>query len=249
MVPHFQRELERLNGRVMEMGGRVAASIRRAMRAYVEHDPAQAQAVVAGDEEIDAREVLLEEECLKMLALYQPVARDLRYLCAVLKVNNDLERMADHAASIAREVLRPGGPAPGRTSDGLVGEMEEVGRMLQEALQAFISCDASLARRVLAEEPQVDRGYQKVLEESLARMKASPEEVPGPYREIAAAGNLERIGDLIRNIAEDVIYLVEGKIVRHHREGEVRAGRHAGVSPVHLDAILESDPLDESFDH
>ena len=218
MSMHLQREIENLKKQLLSLGAMVEDQVRLAVRAFLEHDESLARHVEQRDDEIDRREVEVEEECLKTLALHQPVAGNLRLVVAALKINNDLERIGDLAVNSARKAAAfARQPLPDVPFD--VSSMgEKVQTMLRESVDALVNGDARLAHDVCARDDEVDRMKHelRVGVEELIRQR--PEQTPGLLRLLAVSRNLERIADCATNIAEDVIYLIEGKIVRHRRE-------------------------------
>jgi len=213
----FLREVETLNERVLRLSIDVEDRLRKALLAVATRDAALARTVMDGDTEIDQREVLIEEECLKLLALHQPVASDLRFVIATLKVNNDLERIGDLAVNIAdRARLLASAPLP---NIGL--PIDRMGTlaiaMLRKTFQAFLEHDARLAAEVVASDDELDDLNRKLIETVVGRLRAGD---PAPEVLLLLLGvsrELERVGDHASNIAEDLIYMFKGEIVRHHK--------------------------------
>lgn len=218
MSVHLQREIANLKKRVLELCAAAEDSVRQAARALAEKDVALAERVRAGDTAIDQAEVSIEEECLKILALHQPVANDLRFLVATLKFNHDLERIADLAVSIAgRAIKLADRPANGDVDFGeLAARTQE---LLRRSIDALVSLDADLARRVIEEDEVVDTINRRICGEVRERMRTQPAEIDALLQLFFISRHFERIADHAVNIAEDVLYLVEGRIVRH-RAGE-----------------------------
>jgi phosphate transport system protein len=215
MSKHLERDLENLQRDVYVQAAAVEEAINQAIRALRERDASLAQQVIEGDDQIDRQENRIEEECLKMLALHQPAAVDLRRIAAVLKINNDLERIADLAVDIAERALRltqlPFIPVP----EKLQRMADLATTMVQQSLDAFVKPDAHQARRVCRLDDEVDRYNAEIIQELIQTMQQSPAMVEAALSLFSAARHLERIADHATNIAEDVIYLVEGEIVRH----------------------------------
>lgn len=215
MSKHLQRDMELLHREILSLSALVEEVLDKAVRALGERRLDLAREVILGDSQIDQAEVRIEEECLKILALHQPVAVDLRRIATVLKVNSDLERMADLAVNIAQraELLanRPQFPIPGQ----LTQMVELTTQMVRGALDAFVNLDSQAARRVCALDDEVDAYNRQVIEELQARMRANPDDVEPGLHCFSASRHVERIADHATNIAEDVIYLVEGEIARH----------------------------------
>ena len=230
MGKHLRLDLERLERSLLDLGAEVEEAVRRAMRSLTERRADIARGVIERDRLLDAREVEIEEECLKILALHQPVAADLRFVAACLKINNDLERIGDLAVNIAERaegLLR--NAAPVTLSRSLEPMAEVAVRMLRESLDAFVRGDVPLARQVLVEDDEVDDFLRRQLEELTAAMRSAPEDVEGLLRLTSVSRNLERIADLATNIAEDVVYMVDGEIIRHGLDGgEGRGGGDGG---------------------
>lgn len=215
MSRHFLREIEALKKKILAVGALVEERLSQAITALVKHDERLAQHVAEGDDEVDEMEVDVEEDCLKILALYQPVAIDLRFVVAVLKMNNDLERMADTAVNIARraEYLANW---PNIAVPPLLTEMaQKVQTMVQESLDALIHSDVTLARKVCRSDREVDTLNKQMHVDIQQDMKEHPEQIERLIHTLSVSRHLERIGDLATNVAEDVIYTVEGEIVRH----------------------------------
>jgi phosphate transport system protein len=217
MSKHLKIEIERLNKRILMEGEVVVEAIQKSLRALQERSAELAQEVMDGDRRIDSAEVEVEEECLKLLALYQPVAEDLRFICAVMKINNDMERMGDESANIAEHALFLAGqdpiPMPPRLNDLSEASM----RMVRESLAAFVSGDVESARRICAEDDEADQYNREVIDAVWKMMSAEPQTVERATHLFSVSRHLERIADHATNIAEDVVYMVEGNIIRHRR--------------------------------
>jgi len=218
MPKHLERDLENLQKEMLILAAKVEESIYKAIRALQDRDVELAQEVIAGDEDIDQQENHVEEECLKMLALHQPVAVDLRRVAAVLKINTDLERMADLAGDIANRALVLGRPPWIPIPDALQRMTDLTTSMVRQSLDAFVNLDSRLARRVCRLDDEVDRYNREIIQEIIEAMRKSPEMVEAGISLFSATRHLERIADHATNIAEDVVYLVEGEIIRHHPE-------------------------------
>jgi len=197
---------------------RVDEAIAKAISALVSRNGELARAVIDADTEIDRMEVDVEEECLKILALYQPVAADLRFVVAVLKINNDLERMGDLARNIAKRVAF----LAAHERIDLPGEFRVMAgkaqSMVKQSLDALVNSDTSLARMVRDEDDEVDALQRTIRDRIEAQMRTSPERMESLMRLISVSRHLERLADMATNVAEDVIYMVEGDIVRHRAE-------------------------------
>jgi phosphate transport system protein len=210
--------MENLQRRVLSLASAVEQTVEKAIRALFERDAQLARTLMESDTSIDLEENKIEEDCLKILALHQPVAVDLRRVASILKINTDLERMADLAVNIAERALAlaqgPEIPVP-----PTVWQMTDLtNTMVRNSLDAFVKMDADLARRVCRFDDEVDRYNRDIIEEISQYMKQSPAHVDPGLHLFSAVRQLERIADHATNIAEDVVYLVEGKIIRHHPE-------------------------------
>jgi phosphate transport system protein len=215
MTSHVQREIERLKRKILALSAVVEDSLREAFLALERRDVTAAMRVIEGDVEVDELEVDIEEDCLKILALYQPVASDLRFIIAVIKINHRLERLGDLAVSVTKRTLtlveHPSIDVP---ADFI--EMADKARaMIARALDSLVKSDTTLARLVLAADDEVDAMYVKVQEELKDAIRERPQDLDALVEVFAVARYLERIGDHATNIAEDVIYLNEGEIARH----------------------------------
>ena len=219
MAKHLQIEIERLKKRLLTVGGEVVDAIQKALLALEARRAEIAAQVMQGDGRIDRGEVEIEEECLKLLALYQPVAEDLRFIAAVMKINNDLERMGDEAVNIAEHAafLAQAEPIPMPPQLSLITAAAM--RMVQESLDAFVNSDVQEARRICAEDDEVDQLNREIISSVWATMKQDPQTIERATHLFSVSRHLERIADHATNIAEDVVYMVEGKIIRHRAEG------------------------------
>ncbi len=215
MSKHWERDLDDLQRRLLVMAGGVEEAIHLGIRALRERDAALAQGVIAGDARIDQEENEVEEECLKMLALHQPVATDLRRVIAALKINTELERMADLAVNIAERAASLAGLPPLPVPAHVAPMAERTVAMVRRSLDAFVNLDPRLARRVIRLDDEVDGYNREIIDELLGGMRASPALVPACMLLFSAVRQLERIADHATNIAEDVLYLVGGEVVRH----------------------------------
>jgi phosphate transport system protein len=164
---------------------------------------------------IDRAEVEVEEECLRLLALYQPVAEDLRFIAAVMKINNDMERMGDEASNIAGHALFLAGRDPIPVPPRLLDLWQVSLRMVRESLTAFVNADAGAARGICAEDDEADKYDREVISSLWRMIESDPHTVERAARLFSVSRALERIADHATNIAEDVVYMVEGKIIRH----------------------------------
>ncbi len=215
---HLQRELERLKRQILQLGAEVEEDVYNAVQALDARNRALAETVIAREARTNAMEVDVEEECLKILALHQPVAADLRYIIAVLKINQDLERIGDLAVHIAECSLKlcrqPEPEMPFRLGD-MAGKAQ---LMLKKVLDAFINQNEAAAHEVCAADHEIDRIKDEIFQQTKTAMAQRPEHCDTLIEIMNVARHLERIADHATNIAEDLIYLIEGRIVRHTPE-------------------------------
>lgn len=214
-MKHIQRQVELLKQKILNVGGLVEEAIANAISALVNRDGKLAQRVISEDSVIDLMEVEVEEDCLKILALYQPVAADLRFVVAILKINNDLERIGDLARNIAKRVNYLSKSDPIELPYSMRDMTTKVQSMVKMSLDALVNGDVALARQVRAEDDIVDNERKKIADHVITLIKKMPERVEYLLKLNSVSKHLERIADMATNIAEDVIYMVEGEIVRH----------------------------------
>jgi phosphate transport system protein len=213
---HFSEQLEGLRRNLILMGGEVERQIQRAIEALTEVDEKKAADVIAADAEIDRMEMVVEEQAVHLLALQQPVAVDLRFLVAALKINNDLERIGDHAVNIAEGAERLAGQKPFKPFIDINYMAEVAMAMLKQSLDAFVNRDASLARQVIKKDDILDDKNVSIIRELLTYMAEYPNLITYCLELISISKNLERVGDLASNICEDTIYMAEARWVKHH---------------------------------
>jgi len=215
MTVHLINAIDHLKKGILAVATVVEENLLKAVRALETRDHKLARNIIEGDDEVDRLEVALEEDCLKTLALHQPVAIDLRYIVAILKINNDLERIGDLAVNIAQraEYLN----AREKVDIGFdYREMaRKAERMVEKSLDALVHMDTALAREVCAADDEVDEMNRLMLERVQEAIRQDPEGMDRYLQYLLVARHLERVGDHATNIAEDVIYMVEGEIVRH----------------------------------
>ncbi len=215
MPVRLQKELQKLKKRILSLGTMVEERVRMAIKAVETRDEKLAKRIIEMDREIDENEVEIEEECLKILALHQPVAVDLRFISAVIKINNDLERIGDQAVNIAERVVsiarRPQVTVP--FDYKLMAEKTET--MLKESLDALVNLDADLAHKVCLKDDEVDDINREIYDKVKEAIRSHPDRVGYMINLLLVSRHLERIADLTTNIAEEVIYLIEGEISRH----------------------------------
>jgi phosphate transport system protein len=224
MSIHLINEIDKLKKMILSLSAMAEESVQRAVKALDSRDGALAERVVNNDYEIDRKEVDVEEECLKILALHQPVAIDLRLIIAVLKINSDLERVADLAVNIAERAVflatQPRLPIWFNFSQ----MAEKAQAMLHKSLDALVNLDPSLAREVCAADDEVDAMNRDAYLRVQEGIRRHPERMESLIHLLSVSRHLERIADHATNIAEDVIYMCEGEIVRHRSE-EYRTGQ------------------------
>jgi len=222
MSSFFLREIEYLKRGLLQLSDLVQAHLRDAVQAIEAADAERAKRVIDGDREVDEAEVRLEEECLKILALHQPVANDLRFIVSVLKINNDLERIGDLATNIAQRALHIGERMPLPVPFDMRGMAEEVQWMVRASLDAFVQQDLELANRVLERDDTVDDIHRETYKKVESRIRENKDEphFETVIRWLSISRSLERIADHATNIAEDAIYMHSGDIVRHQHAEE-----------------------------
>ncbi|MFW5750588.1 MAG: phosphate signaling complex protein PhoU [Planctomycetota bacterium] len=225
MTVHLQRDLDKMKKDLLTMGGMVEEAIRKVMTGLIERRQDLLDEVIAEDKRIDEWENAIDEEIIHLLALHQPVADDLRLVLMAMQVNNEMERMGDHARNIARMSRKfLSHPSMAPFYDGLARAAECVLEMVTEALDSMVKRDAALARRVRRQDSRVDELCDETLDGLVAVMQRDSSLVPFSVQAVNASRNLERIADLATNIAKDVIFLVEGQIVRHGGRRAVTQG-------------------------
>jgi phosphate transport system protein len=215
MSKHLERDLDDLKEDLLILAASVEEALHKAIRALQERDAELATEVIEGDNQIDEDENRVEEECLKMLALHQPVAIDLRRIAAAMKINGELERMADLAEDIAERAVHLAGLPPIAVPARLQRMTDLTTSMVRQSLDAFVNLDARQARTVCRLDDEVDRYNNEIIAELIAVMRSAPAMVEPGLSFFSATRHLERIADHATNIAEDVVYLVEGEIIRH----------------------------------
>lgn len=218
MAKHLQREIENLKKKILSLCARVERSVHGAIRSIQQRDAALARKIMEKDIQIDHAEVEVEEECLKILALHQPVAIDLRFIVAVLKINNDLERIGDLAVNIAERSSFLASQPPVSLSFDFAEMSEKTEAMLNMSLNALVNLDSELAHKVCADDDVIDTMNRKVYLRVQEAIGANPDQIASLIHLLSVSRHLERIADHATNIAEDVIYMIDGRIVRHKTE-------------------------------
>jgi phosphate transport system protein len=221
---HFQEDLDTLKERLLAMGGLAEERVREAVRGLMERDPAAIDTVLAGDEPINDLHMEVDDRCFKLLALHQPMAADLRVIVAAVKINTDLERVGDLAVNIAeagkRYLQHP--PVKPLIDIPRMGDLAQ--QMLRDALDAFVRRDMALAETVLAADDTLDSLKTQIFRELLTYMLQTPETIEPALDLILISRHLERIGDHATNVAEDVIFILSARDVRHHGADTARGG-------------------------
>ncbi len=216
VVRHFQEELEQLKTRLLEMGGAAEEQVRLATKALAERDYDALDRALVGDAPINALHIEIDNRCFTLLALYQPMAADLRTIVAAVKINTDLERVGDLAVNIAEAARRYASHAPVKKLIDIPRMASIAQNMLRDALDAFVRRDVDLAQKVLNEDDRLDDLKTQIFRELLTFMLQDPSTIEPALDLILVSRHLERIGDHATNIAEDVIFIVSARDVRHH---------------------------------
>jgi phosphate transport system protein len=231
---HFQRDMESLWGQILKLAGIVEAALKTSVRALIDGRADLAAEVRGSEKTVNRWEVQIELDCLKVLALHQPVASDLRRVAAVLHINGDLERMGDLASHIAKRSRKlAGDPSAAAIAPELEALAAGVLSQVRDSLDSLAKCDTTLARAVIHGDRQINRNRRAVVQQIKGSLRRSPERVDNWLRLINTARNLERVADHATNIAESVIYLKEGLILRH-------SGRRQ-TAPQPVEGVMGSD--------
>ena len=215
---HFHDELAGLKAKLLTMSGEAQEALGHALDALLKRDAEYASRVIAGDRAIDALELEIEETVIDLLATQQPMARDLRLLVAATKIANDLERVGDHAVNIAQSADRLLGARMVAPEPELLEMARQARAMLSGALDAFVRGDAALGREICRRDDSVDALNRSIFRILLTHMMEDPHIIGAAMALFLVSRNLERVADLATNIAEDVVFVVEGKTIKHHAE-------------------------------
>ena len=215
---HFHDELSELKVTLLNMSGDAQAALAAAVEALLQRDGRKAEDVIASDRELDRQENEIEEKVIRLLATQQPMARDLRFLTAAMKIANDLERVGDHAVNIAQSAERLLANRPIVPEPELVEMVRQARTMLADALDAFVRGDAQAGRAICRRDDGVDALHRSMFRILLTHMMEDPHIIGAAMDLFLVSRNLERVADLATNIAEDVVFLVEGKSIKHHTE-------------------------------
>lgn len=209
----FEEELNDLHLRFSEMGMMVNEAIYKSVKAFINHDKELAKEVIANDHFINERELDLEKRSFEMIALQQPVTTDLRIIVTVMKASSDLERMADHAVSIAKSTIRVKGNKRIPEIEAEIADMaDKVKVMVEEVLEAYVKNDSKKAKKIAKMDGEVDLYFKQIYKSCIEEIKANSEIVVGASDYMLVAGYLERIGDYVTNICEWIVYLSTGKV-------------------------------------
>jgi phosphate transport system protein len=215
---HFETDLQALKNRLLNMGALVEERVHGAIQALMERNIEAAETIAHGDEEVNDLQIEIDDRCLKLLALQQPMASDLRLITSAMKINADLERIGDQAVNIAENAIKMLAHPPLKPLIDLPRMAEIAERMTRDSLDSFVRRDSTLAREVLARDDEVDGLKDTIFRVLLTYMMADPGTIERALSLILISRNLERIADHATNIAEDVIFLVEARDVRHRHE-------------------------------
>ena len=215
---YFEREIEKIEKMIVSLGAMVEESVQKSLKSLTTRDSVLGLNVIESDTKIDDMEVFIEEECLKILALYQPVANDLRLIVAILKINNDLERIGDLAVNIAERAVFLATQERIDIPEDLTQMARKTLVMLKGSLDALVNRDSILAREICAADDDVDEINRKMYAQFGENIRTQPDKLDCFTQLLSASRYLERVADHATNISEDVIYLVEGEIIRHRRE-------------------------------
>lgn len=215
MSLQFLREMERLNKQLIRLSNTIEQQVSQSIQAISDFDEITAQHVIDSDIEVDNFEIEMEEDCLKLLALHQPVANDLRLIIAVLKINNDLERIGDHAVIIAEEAINLTKLPPIEVPDELFGLSSQAKMMLKKSLLSFVESDPYVAKDVLKHGQNIRQLADNIFHEQLDLIKSTPNTAEQRLYLLKVTRQLQRIADHATNIAEDIIFLMSGDIIRH----------------------------------
>jgi len=218
MERQFHQEIEALKAQLLLMGGRTEAIVQKSVEALKRHDAALAQQVLDDDAAIDRLEIDIEERCVGLLALRQPLAGDLRVITAALKISNDLERVGDHAVNIAGGAIKLAETPSLKPLVDIPRMAEMATGMLREALDAYVQNDSERARRLVRADDDVDQLNRQVFRELVSYMIEDHSTITRAMELILVARNLERVADLATNIGEEVVFIAEARIIKHHAE-------------------------------
>ena len=215
MLRHFDEELATLKSKLLQMGALVEEQIREALRALVDRDEDLARKVIVNDRRVNTFDVEIDEACLELLALFKPAARDLRFITTAMKISTELERMSDLAENICERAIELNEEPQLKPYIDIPRMADKAMRMVWDSLDAFVKWDSELARKVLDDDDEVDELTEQIFRELLSFMIENPQTIPRAMRLSFIAKYIERIADHATNIGELVVYMVEGRIIRH----------------------------------
>ncbi len=215
---HIDRELEQIKEKLLLMASKAEQIISQAVESLLQRDLGKAEKIMATDKEIDKLEIEIENEAISLIARHQPAAKDLRLLIGIIKINSDIERIGDHGVNIAQCTLKLGQEPPLKPLIDIPRMAQLATAMLKDSLDSFVHGDAEKARQVCATDSQVDQMKDQTLRELMTYMFEKPEAISRAMGLILISRNLERIADLSTNISEEVIYISEAKVIKHHQE-------------------------------
>ena len=218
MSLYWSREIDNLKKLILSLGALVEEQIQKSIVSLSRRDANLAEEVIARDKEIDNLEIKVEEECLKILALYQPVAMELRFVVTILKMNNDLERMGDLAVNIAQRAVALAGKEKIELISVFKVLAEKTQKMVTLSLDALINTDVKIAKKVMEADDEIDNLTYDFRKKAIEGIKSNPDRIEDYLHLRTVSKNLERIADQATNIAEDVVYLCTGEIIRHHAD-------------------------------
>ncbi len=217
---HFHDELSALKAQLLQMSADAQAALGTALDALLQRDADKAAGVIEGDEHVDSAELAIEETVIELLATQQPMARDLRFLTAAMKIANDLERVGDHAVNIAQSAQQLRHQLSFAPAPELIEISRQARKMLADALEAFIRGDPEAARAVRRHDDVVDTLHRSIFRLMLTHMMEDPRAISGGIEMVLVSRNLERVADLATNIAEDVVFMVEGRSIKHRTQAD-----------------------------
>ncbi|MGH7480695.1 MAG: phosphate signaling complex protein PhoU [Longimicrobiales bacterium] len=215
---HFHEELDRLKARLVAMAGLAEEGVRMAIEALHDRDAAKAESVIERDGAINDLELEIDDAAMSLLALQQPMARDLRFIIMAMRISNDVERVGDHAVNIAENVRFMVDQPPFVSLPEIDDMVHVTSGMLNDALDAYVRGDSELAREIVTRDDRVDELHENVFRILLTHMMSDPPRISSGMDLLLVSRNVERIADLATNIAEDVVYMVEGRVIKHHAE-------------------------------
>jgi phosphate transport system protein len=226
---HFHAQLATLKQRLLDMSARAEELVDLAVEALLTRDEGKAETVIEADRDVDQLEIEVENLAIELLALQQPMARDLRFIVAAIKISSDLERVGDHAVNIAQSTQRLSAERAALRLDPAIEDMaRRARRMLSDALDAFVRADGALGREVCRRDDDVDALHDSLFRTLLTHMMGDPRMITLSLELLLVSRNLERVADLATNIAEDAVFLAEGKQIKHHAE-EIRTAAAGGA--------------------